>query len=53
MKILLIAMVISLVLFICVFIIENKVIDQLPDTSRFKIWWRNNVVGIYSGEEDL
>lgn len=27
------------------FIIEMAVITKLSDTNRFKIWWRNNIVG--------
>ena len=52
MKFILVTMIISLTIFIGIFIIEGRVIDKLSDTNRFKIWWRNHMVGVYSRDED-
>ena len=52
MKFILVAMIISLTIFIGVFIIEERVIGKLSDANRFKIWWRNHMGGVYSRDED-
>lgn len=31
-------------MFISMFAIEKKV-SNLPDTNKFKKWWRNNIIG--------
>lgn len=53
MKFILVAMIISIVLFVGIFIVESRIVDKLSDTNRFKIWWRNHMVGVYTRDEDL
>jgi hypothetical protein len=52
MKFIILAVIISLSLFVAIFIIEEKVMWRLSDTNRFKIWWRNNIVGVYRRDEE-
>lgn len=34
-------------------IIEDKIIPRLSDKSRFKKWWRNNIISDYEGPGNL
>jgi hypothetical protein len=52
MKFIILAVIISLSLFVAIFIIEENVMWRLSDTNRFKIWWRNNVVGVYRRDKE-
>jgi hypothetical protein len=45
MKFLIILAVISVILVFSTFFIEEKIISNLPETSRFKKWWRKSIVG--------
>jgi hypothetical protein len=45
MKFIIIFVSISLVFIFGVFLIEEKIVQNLPKTSRFKKWWRNTIVG--------
>jgi hypothetical protein len=45
MKTILILSLVSLFVLMGTFIIEEKMIDKLSDNNRFKIWWRNHVIG--------
>ena len=45
MKYLLIFGFISLIVIAGMFILEEKLIQNLPETSGFKRWWRNSVIG--------
>lgn len=53
MKFILVVMIISLILFIGFFILEERAINKLSNTNRFKIWWRNHIVGVLSKDEDI
>lgn len=45
MKVFLIATVIGLFIMIGIFVMEEKLISKLSDDHRFKIWWRNHIIG--------
>jgi len=45
MKYIIILAVISVILMFSTFFIEEKIISNLPETSRFKKWWRKSIVG--------
>lgn len=34
-------------------IIEDKIIPKLGENSKFKEWWRRNLIGEYEGPDDL
>jgi hypothetical protein len=44
MKILIILLVIELTIFISIIILDKFVI-KLPESSKFKKWWINNIIG--------
>lgn len=35
----------SLLLILLMILIESLIIPRLRDSAKFKIWWRNNVIG--------
>ncbi len=45
MKYLLIFAIIALIVIIGVFILEDQLVQKLPNDSKFKRWWRNSVIG--------
>jgi hypothetical protein len=45
MKYLVILVSISLIIFIGIFILEEQLVQKLPEESKFKRWWRNSVIG--------
>jgi len=45
MKYLLIFGLISLIVIIGMFILEDRLVQKLPNNSKFKRWWRNSVIG--------
>lgn len=53
MKFVLISMLVSVVIILCVFSAEEFIIQKLPDTNKFKKWWRNNVIGVFEESEDI
>jgi hypothetical protein len=45
MKYLAILAFISLIIFMGIFILEEQLVQKLPEESKFKRWWRNSVIG--------
>ena len=45
MKYLLIFGVISMIVIIGIFVMEEQLVKKMPESSRFKRWWRNSVIG--------
>jgi hypothetical protein len=41
------------VLFILMCLIEEYIIPKLSTDSMFKKWWRNHIIGNYTGPEDM
>jgi hypothetical protein len=41
------------VLFALIAITEEYIIPKLSTDSRFKKWWRNHIIGNYTGPEDM
>jgi hypothetical protein len=45
MKFIIIFVSISLVFIFGVFFVEEKIVQNLPKTNKFKKWWRKSIVG--------
>lgn len=45
MKFLIILAAVSLFFIIGMFLLDSKVISNLPDDNEFKKWWRKNLIG--------
>jgi hypothetical protein len=45
MKFIIILAAVFMLFMIGVFLLEEKVISDLPDDNKFKKWWRKNLIG--------
>jgi len=49
----LIFLVVSFLFFGFIFYFEDNHVQKMDDNSKFKKWWRNNIIAHYTGNEDL